>query len=50
MGKIASGGAAMLVCQAVKAHQIWAGDSYSQSEILGIIKSVEDSINKNYNV
>lgn len=26
------------------------GDSYSQSEILGIIKSVEDSINKNYNV
>ncbi len=50
MGKIASGGAAMLVCQAVKAHQIWDGDSYSQSEILGIIKSVEDSINKNYNV
>lgn len=45
LGKTAVGGASMLVYQAVKAHEIWDGDFYSDDEINKIIKSVEDSIN-----
>ena len=47
LGKTAIGGASMLVCQAVKAHEIWDGDFYSAEEINQIIKAVEDTINGN---
>jgi hypothetical protein len=46
MGKVAVGGASMLVYQAVKAHEIWDGDFYSEEEINKIIKAVEDKINE----
>ena len=43
-GKTAVGGCAMLVYQAVKAHEIWDGDFYTDDEVNSIIKSVEDKI------
>lgn len=43
-GKPALGGTAMLVYQAVKAHEIWDGDFYTDEEVNSIIKSVEDKI------
>lgn len=49
--KVAIGGMAMLVLQAVKAHEIWDGDTYSKQEIDEIIrlsnqKVVEDFQNR----
>lgn len=49
LGKTAVGGAAMLVYQAVKAHEIWYGGSFSAEDISAIIADVEnavDSMNK----
>ncbi|MBP5581966.1 MAG: shikimate dehydrogenase [Ruminococcus sp.] len=49
LGKVAVGGASMLVYQAVKAHEIWYGGSFNAEDISGIIKDVEnavDSMNK----
>ena len=49
LGKTAVGGAAMLVYQAVKAHEIWYGGKFSDNDIAAIIKDVEahvDSMNK----
>ena len=49
MGKTAVGGASMLVYQAVKAHEIWYGGSFSAEDISKIITDVEnavDSMNK----
>lgn len=49
LGKKAVGGAAMLVYQAVKAHEIWYGGSFAAEDIAGIITDVEnavDSMNK----
>jgi len=46
MGKTAVGGASMLVYQAVKAHEIWDGDFYSEEEINEIIKAVENKVNE----
>lgn len=43
-GKTALGGTAMLVYQAVKAHEIWDNDFYTEDEINSVIKSVEDKI------
>jgi shikimate dehydrogenase len=43
-GKTAKGGAAMLVLQAVRAHEIWNGDSYTQEEIDNIIREMEETI------
>jgi len=43
-GKTALGGTAMLVYQAVKAHEIWNNDFYTEDEINSVIKSVEDKI------
>lgn len=43
-GKTAVGGAAMLVYQAVKAHEIWDGDLYTDEEVNSIIKAVEDQV------
>ena len=44
MGKTAVGGAAMLVYQAVKAHEIWYGGKFTNEEIAPIIKAVEDAV------
>ena len=49
MGKIAVGGTAMLVYQAVKAHEIWYGGEFAPEDVSEIIKQVEnavDSMNK----
>ncbi|WP_024861382.1 shikimate dehydrogenase family protein [Ruminococcus flavefaciens] len=49
LGKIAVGGASMLVYQAVKAHEIWYGGSFRTEDIARIISDVEnavDSMNK----
>lgn len=43
-GKVAKGGAAMLVLQAVRAHEIWNGDSYTQEQIDSIIHEMEETI------
>ena len=45
-GKIAIGGASMLVYQAVKAHEIWYAGKFNTEDIDEIIKVVEDSVNK----
>lgn len=47
-GKTAVGGAAMLVYQAVKAHEIWDSDFYSESEVNSIIKTVEDKVRSDF--
>ena len=44
MGKTAVGGAAMLVYQAVKAHEIWNGTSFDVRQTELIIKAVESSV------
>lgn len=48
LGKRAVGGVAMLVYQAVKAHEIWDGDFYSAEEINSVIKAVEDRVNADF--
>ncbi len=47
-GKTAVGGAAMLVYQAVKAHEIWDGDLYTHDEVNSIIKAVEDKVRADF--
>ena len=50
MGKTAIGGTAMLVYQAVRAHEIWYGGSFADDDVNKIIKEVEiavNSMNKN---
>lgn len=47
-GKTAVGGAAMLVYQAVKAHEIWDGDLYTDDEVNSIIKAVEDKVRADF--
>lgn len=46
MGKTAVGGSAMLVYQAVKAHEIWDGDLYSREQIMPIIADVEAAVDQ----
>ena len=46
LGKTAVGGASMLVYQAVKAHEIWYGGSFSAEDISEIILEVENEVNK----
>ena len=41
LGKKASGGMAMLVYQAVSAHEIWDGDSYDEKDIAKLISDME---------
>ncbi len=48
MGKPAAGGAAMLVWQAVRAHEIWDGDSYTLEQVQGIIRELEETINRDF--
>lgn len=44
MGKTAVGGAAMLVYQAVKAHEIWYGGKFSTEDVDSIITAVEEAV------
>ncbi len=46
LGRTAIGGAAMLVYQAVKAHELWYGGTFNAEDISGIIKAVEGEVNK----
>lgn len=46
MGKPICGGAAMLVWQAVKAHEIWNGDTYTAQQIQGLIAEMEAEIER----
>lgn len=45
LGKTAVGGAAMLVYQAVKAHELWYGGTFSAEDISSIIADVENEVN-----
>ncbi|MGN1132905.1 MAG: shikimate dehydrogenase family protein [Oscillospiraceae bacterium] len=47
-GKKASGGMAMLVWQAVSAHEIWDGDTYTDSEVQSIIEEMEQKVEKDF--
>ncbi|MBE6867517.1 MAG: shikimate dehydrogenase [Ruminococcus albus] len=47
-GKKAAGGMAMLVWQAVKAHEIWDGDIYSDDEVQSIITEMELQVEKDF--
>lgn len=44
LGKTAVGGGAMLVLQAVKAHELWDGDFYTEQEIQSIIDEMNEVI------
>ncbi len=50
LGKPAVGGAAMLVWQAVRAHEIWDGDSYTLEQVQGIIRELEETVNRDFPV
>ncbi|MBQ8961982.1 MAG: shikimate dehydrogenase [Ruminococcus sp.] len=46
LGRTAVGGAAMLVYQAVKAHELWYGGEFRQEDISQIILDVEAEVDK----
>ena len=46
MGKPAVGGSAMLVWQAVNAHEIWYGFQYAPHQIDELVKEMEQEVNK----
>lgn len=46
LGRTAIGGAAMLVYQAVKAHEIWYGAEFRTEDISEIITAVENEVNR----
>ena len=48
MGKKAVGGMAMLVWQAVSAHKIWDGDTYTDEEVQSIIDEMEMRVEKDF--
>lgn len=48
MGKKAVGGMAMLVWQAVSAHEIWDGDKYTDEEVQSIIDEMEIAVEKDF--
>ena len=48
LGNKASGGMAMLVWQAVKAHEIWDGDTYTNDEVNNIIEEMELQVEKDF--
>ncbi|MBQ8966342.1 shikimate dehydrogenase [Ruminococcus sp.] len=47
-GKKYCGGMAMLVWQAVKAHEIWDGDSYTNEEVQAIIEEMQQLVEKDF--
>lgn len=48
LGKKTSGGMAMLVWQAVRAHEIWDGDSYTDEEVKQIIAEMQAEVDRNF--
>lgn len=48
LGKQAIGGSAMLVLQAVKAHELWDGDFYTDEQVQGIIDEMEAQIKEQF--
>ena len=48
MGKKAVGGMAMLVWQAVSAHEIWDGDSYADDEVQAIIDEMYERVERDF--
>ncbi|MBQ8687382.1 MAG: shikimate dehydrogenase [Ruminococcus sp.] len=44
LGKKAVGGAAMLVLQAVKAHELWDNDLYTEEQVQEIVRQVEQAV------
>lgn len=46
LGRTAIGGAAMLVYQAVKAHELWYGGEFNAEDISAIIRDVENEVDK----
>lgn len=48
MGKTAVGGCAMLVLQAVKAHELWDGDLYTEEQVQNIIDELEKRIRSDF--
>ena len=46
LGKTAIGGTAMLVYQAVRAHEIWYGGEFKADDVAEIITEVEDAVNE----
>ena len=48
LGKPAVGGSAMLVLQAVKAHELWDGDFYTDEQIQSIIDEMEAQIKEQF--
>jgi shikimate dehydrogenase len=47
-GKKAVGGMAMLVLQAVKAHELWDGDTYSDEEVYETIRLSNEKVEKDF--
>ena len=47
-GKIAIGGMAMLVWQAVVAHEIWDNAKYNDNDIAKIITDMEDIVKRDF--
>ena len=47
-GKTAIGGSAMLVLQAVKAHEIWNNDFYTDEQVAEIIAAMEKQISEQF--
>lgn len=45
-GKLAKGGAFMLVLQAVKAHEIWYGAEFKKETVLKIVKELQEEVDK----
>lgn len=50
LGKPAKGGSAMLVLQAVKAHELWDNDFYTDEQIGEIISAMEKQISEQFPV
>jgi len=48
MGKKAVGGMAMLVWQAVSAHEIWDGDSYTDEQVQAIINEMYQKVERDF--
>ena len=48
MGKKAVGGMAMLVWQAVSAHEIWDGDSYTDEQVQAIIDEMYQKVERDF--
>ena len=46
LGRTAVGGAAMLVHQAVKAHELWYGGKFAPEDISSIIMDVESEVDR----